>query len=70
MTLLGDQLGAVVDHQRAVEVLLVVDAVLDLVALAVELALLGPVAFHVHVDMDLDDLVGREEAVADALLSE
>ena len=37
--LLGDQLGAVVDDQRAVEVLLVVDAVLDLVAVAVELAL-------------------------------
>ena len=28
----------------------------------------GPVAFHVAVDVDLDDLVGREEAVADALL--
>ena len=36
--LLGDQLGALVDDQRAVEVLLVVDAVLDLVAVAVELA--------------------------------
>ena len=30
--LLGDQLGAVVEHQRAVEVLGVVDAVLDLLA--------------------------------------
>ena len=66
--LLGDQLGAVVEHQRAVEVLGVVDAVLDLLALAVELALLGPVALHVAVDVDLDHLVGREEAVADALL--
>ena len=35
--LLGDQLGAVVDHQRAVEILGVVDAVLDLLAVAVEL---------------------------------
>ena len=64
MTLLGDELGAVVDDQGAVEVLLVVDAVLDLVAVAVELALLGPVALDVAVDVDLDDLVGREEAVA------
>ena len=66
--LLRDQLGAVVQHQRAVEILGVVDAVLDLLAFAVELALLGPVALHVAVDMDLDHLVGREEAVADALL--
>ena len=35
---LRDQLGAVVEHQRAVEILGVVDAVLDLVAVAVELA--------------------------------
>ena len=42
----------------------VVDAVLDLLAVAVELALLGPVALHVAVDVDLDHLVGREEAVA------
>ena len=68
MTLSRDQLGAIVQHQRAVEVLGVVDAVLDLVAVAVELALLGAIAFHVAVDVDLDDLVGREEAVADALL--
>ena len=66
--LFGDELGAVVQHQRAVEILGVVDAVLDLLAFAVELALSGPVAFHVAVDMDLDHLVGREEAVADALL--
>ena len=36
--LLRDQLGAVVEHQGAVEILGVVDAVLDLVAVAVELA--------------------------------
>ena len=66
--LLGDELGAVVDDERAVEILLVVDAVLDLVAVAVESALLRPVAFDVEVDMDLDDLVRREEAVLDALL--
>ena len=36
---LGDELGALVDDQRAVEILLVVDAVGDLLALAVGLAL-------------------------------
>ncbi len=36
--LLGDELGAVIEHEGAVEVLGVVDAVLDLVAVAVELA--------------------------------
>ena len=35
--LLRDQLGAVIEHQRAVEILGVVDAVLDLLAFAVEL---------------------------------
>ena len=67
-TFLATSLRAVVDDQRAVEILLVVDAVLDLVAVAVEFARLGPVALHVDVDMDFDDLVGREEAVLDALL--
>jgi hypothetical protein len=62
------QLRAVVEHQRAVEVLDVVDAVLDLRAADVELADFRPVARHIAVDMDLDHLVGRQEAVADALL--
>jgi hypothetical protein len=66
--LLRDQLGAVVDDQGAVEILDVVDAVLHRLADAVELALLGAVALHVAVDVDLHHLVGREEAVADALL--
>ena len=66
--LLRHQLRAPVDDQRAVEVLDVVDAVLHLLAVAVELALLGAVALHVAVDMNLDHLVGSQEAVADALL--
>ena len=66
--LLGDELGAVVDDERAVEVLRVVDAVFDFVAVAVRLAPLRPVAFDIDVDMDLDDLVRRKEAVLDALL--
>lgn len=46
----------------------VVDAILDLLAFAVELALLGAVAFHVPVDVDLHHLVGCKEGIADALL--
>ena len=59
---------APVDDQRAVEVPDVVDAVLDLLALAVELTYFRAVALHVAIDVDLDHLVGREEAVANALL--
>ena len=66
--LLRDELRPVVDDERAVEVLLVVDSVLDLLALAIDLARLRPVALDVAVDVDLDDLVRREEAVVDALL--
>jgi hypothetical protein len=66
--LAGHELRAVVEHERAVEILLVVDPVFDLVAVAVGLSLLGPVALDVHVHVDLHDLVGGEEAVVDALL--
>ena len=66
--LLGDQLGAVIDDERAVEILGVVDAVFDLLPSRSSLPLLGPVAFDVHVDVDLDHLVGGKEAVANALL--
>ena len=65
--LLGHDAGALVQHQGAVEVLGVVDAVPDLFAVAVELAFFGTVAFDVAIDVDLDDLVGGEEAIADAL---
>lgn len=68
---LGDflrgQHRAVVEHDMPVEILRVVDAVLDLVAVAIELAEFGAIAFHIAIDVDLDDLVGREKAVADAL---
>ena len=39
--LFRDQLRAVIQHQRAVEILGVVDAVLDLIAVAVELPVPG-----------------------------
>jgi hypothetical protein len=53
-----DEARPLVDHEAAVEVLLVVEAVLDLVAVAVELAHFRAVAPDVDVDVDLDDLVG------------
>ena len=64
----GDELGALVDDEVPVEILLVVDAVFDLVAVRVGLSLGRAVAFDVHVEMDLHHLVRRQEAVADALL--
>ena len=62
-----DDLRAFVDHDVTVVVLDVIDAVFDFVAVAVELAFLGPVALDVDVNVNLDDLVGRKKAVADAL---
>ena len=62
------QLGPLVQHQHAVEVGGVVDAVLDLVALTIELSVLRTIPLHVPVDVDLDDLVGSQEAILDALL--
>src|SRR3546814_4633061 len=66
--LFGDELGAIIQHQVPVEILGVVDAVFDLVPVAVYLSLLWSIAFNIAVDVNLDDLVGREEAVANALL--
>ena len=64
----GDTLGALVDDQIPVEVLLVVNAVLDLVAVLVGLPLFGAVALDIDIEVDLHHLVGRKEAVADAFL--
>ena len=66
--LVGDALGSFVDDQTAVKVLLVVNTVFDLVAVLVRLAFFRTVAFHVHIQMNLHHLVGREESVMDALL--
>ena len=66
----GDEPGAVIQDQRAVKILGVVDAIVDFDAVSIALSLLGTVAFHIVIDMDLDDLVGGEKAVGDALLSE
>ncbi len=65
--LAGDEFGSLFKDQRAVEVLLVVDAVFDQLAVLVGLALFGAPALQVLVDVDAHDLVGREEAVVDAL---
>ena len=66
--LAGDELGPFVQHEVAVEIPGVVDAILDLHAVAIQLPFLGAVALHVAVDVDPDDLVGGEEAVLNALL--
>ena len=63
----GNELGAVVDDERAVKVLGVVDAILDLISVPVHVAPLRPVAVDIDIDMDLDDFVGSEETVLDAL---
>ena len=60
------QLGAILEHQRAVEILLIVDAVFDRVAVTIEGANFGTIAGDVPVDMDLADLVGGEKAIPDA----
>jgi len=60
---------AVVEHDVAVEILGVVNPVLDHVAFAVELAEFGAIAFHVAVDVNLNDFVGRKKAVANPLPS-
>ena len=68
MTLSRDQFRAVVDDQSAVEVLLVVDAVLDLVAVPIDLPLLGTVALHIASMWTLMTLYGARKPSLDALL--
>ena len=67
MTFRGDERGAVIQDQRAVKILGVVDAIVDFDAVSITLSFLRTVAFHIAIDMDLDDLVGGEKAVGDAL---
>ena len=56
------------ENQGAVEVALVVDAVVDDFAVLVAFALLGPPALQILVEIDADHLVGGQEAIFDALL--
>ena len=65
---LGDQFRAVVDDEGAIKVLRVIDPVFDFVTVAVGVSPLRPITVHVHVDMDLDNFVRRQEAVLNALL--
>ena len=66
--LLGNELGAVVNDEGAIKILGVVDPVFYFIALAVGVPPLRPVALDIEVNVYLDDLVGGEEAVFDALL--
>src|ERR1035441_7527372 len=63
-----DKLGAVIDYQRVVKVLSVIKAIFDLDSFTIGFTGFGPIAFYVNVDVDLDDLIRREESVLDALL--
>ena len=60
------QLGALVDHQSAVKVLLVVDTVFDYFTVFVRLALGGSPALQVNIQIDTDHFVGGKEAVFNA----
>ena len=62
------EFGPVTQNQRAVKVRDVVDAICDLVTVAIKLPFFGTVAFHIAVNVDLDDLVGRQKTVANTLL--
>ena len=65
--LAGHQFGPFVQYQIAVKIPGVVEAVFNLVPIPVQPAGFGPVALHVAVDMDLDDFVGGQKPVVDAL---
>jgi hypothetical protein len=62
------KLGALFQHQSAVEILGVVLALLHHLAEFVDLAFFGGVAHGIDIGGDADHLVRREEAVFDALL--
>src|SRR5689334_21285253 len=64
---LGNELGTVIDDEGAVKILGVIDTVLDLIALAVGVTPLRPVALDVKIDMDLYHLIGSQETILNAL---
>ncbi|MNL10776.1 hypothetical protein D3C87_1315870 [compost metagenome] len=66
--LLRHQLGARLDHQGAVHILEVVDAVFDQLAILIEHAFGWPPALQVFIEVDTHHFVGGEKAVFDALL--
>ena len=59
---------ALVDDQGAIEILLVVDAIIYFIATVIHFTPLWAVALHVYIQVDADHLVGSKEAVSDALL--
>ena len=63
----GDNLGALFEDQVPVEVPVVVFPILNELSELVPLAGLGAPAIEILVEADADDLVGREEAVGNAL---
>ena len=67
LSLPGHQRGSLFKDERLVEVSLIVDAVLDLLAVLVQLADRGPPASQVLVEVDSDNFVRGQEAIFDAL---
>ena len=65
---LGNAGGAVVNDEGVIKVFLVVQAVFNFMAVLVHLAGHGAVAFHVNIQVNLDDLVRGQKAIAYALL--
>ena len=65
---LRHEFRALVYDDVPVKVLLVINPVLELVAIHVGFSRLRAVTFHVLVDVDFHHLVGSEEAIGDALL--
>ena len=66
--LAGHQGGALLQHQGAVEIPLVVDTVLNQLAVIIPLARFGPPALKVPVQVDAHHLVGGQKTVIDAAL--
>ena len=59
---------ALVDDQGAIEILLVVDAIVYFIATVIHFTSLRAVALHVYIQVDADHLVGSKEAISYALL--
>ena len=60
------QFGALINHHRAVKIFLVVDAVVDQLAVFIRLAFGRAPALEIDVDVDAHHFVGGKEAVFDA----
>ncbi|GAR76271.1 hypothetical protein NGUA18_04194 [Salmonella enterica] len=63
----GHQFGTLINHHRAVKIFLVVDTVVDQLAVFIRLAFGGPPALEIDVDIDAHHFIRGKEAVFDTL---